>query len=233
MIGFFTRYTFGDEPLVVLNTFTMGAWATGLTMAIALEARGMVKATGPHLDKMLDTMGELGPGYRYLVVGYPPFLKLLARRGRRARLGLGAYDDAGAAGRRGQLGGAARLPAAPLPHGLSGYGATDVEIGMAAETPVTIALRRLARERAEVSEPLFGSADRSPWSSSTTRSSTTSRPTPAASCCTPSAAHGTLLPKVRYNPHDEGGVLRDDDLRPASPRSGSRRRSWPPPASAA
>jgi hypothetical protein len=25
MIAFFTRYTFGDEPLVVLNTFSMGA----------------------------------------------------------------------------------------------------------------------------------------------------------------------------------------------------------------
>ena len=74
MIAFFARYTFGDEPLVVLNTFSMGAWATGLTMAIALEKRGMVKATGPDLDKVLDTMVELGPGYRYLLVGYPPFL---------------------------------------------------------------------------------------------------------------------------------------------------------------
>jgi phenylacetate-CoA ligase len=31
MIAFFTRYTFGDEPLVILYTFSMGAWATGLT----------------------------------------------------------------------------------------------------------------------------------------------------------------------------------------------------------
>ena len=26
------------------------------------------------------------------------------------------------------------------------------------------------------------------------------------------ARHGTISPKVRYNPHDEGGVLRDDAL---------------------
>ena len=35
----------------------------------------------------------------------------------------------------------------------------------------------------------------------------------AASCCSPSAARRTLSPKVRYNVHDEGGVLRDDELR--------------------
>ena len=37
MISFFARYTYGDAPLVVLNAFSMGAWATGLTTAIALE----------------------------------------------------------------------------------------------------------------------------------------------------------------------------------------------------
>ena len=38
----------------------MGAWATGLTMAIALERNGLVKATGPDLDKMLGTMASWG-----------------------------------------------------------------------------------------------------------------------------------------------------------------------------
>ena len=50
MISFFARYSFGGEPLVVLNAFSMGAWATGLTTAIALERNGLVKATGPHVD---------------------------------------------------------------------------------------------------------------------------------------------------------------------------------------
>ena len=45
---------------------------------------------------------------------------------------------------------------------VSGYGATDVEIGLAAETPVTVALRRLALERREIAEALFGETDRVP-----------------------------------------------------------------------
>ena len=39
---------------------------------------------------------------------------------------------------------------------------TDVEIGLAAETPVCIAMRRLAIERPDVAEAVFGEADRSP-----------------------------------------------------------------------
>jgi hypothetical protein len=49
---------FGEEP-------------TWIRPAEALEKRGLVKATGPDLDKVLDTMVELGPRYRHLVVGYP------------------------------------------------------------------------------------------------------------------------------------------------------------------
>ena len=37
----------------------------------------------------------------------------------------------------------------------SGYGATDLEIGMAGESPVTVALRRLARARPDVRAALF------------------------------------------------------------------------------
>lgn len=83
MIGFFARYTFGDEPLVVLNAFSMGAWATGMTTALALEQNGLVKATGPSIEKILGTMRQLGTGYRYLIVGYPPFIKLLLDEGER------------------------------------------------------------------------------------------------------------------------------------------------------
>jgi phenylacetate-CoA ligase len=95
----------------------------------------------------------------------------------------------------------------------SGYGVTDVEIGMAAETPVTIALRRLARERADVSQLLFGAVDRSPMVFQYNpffHHVTTNERRELLYTVT---RHGTMLPRVRYNPHDEGGVLRDDDLR--------------------
>ena len=44
----------------------------------------------------------------------------------------------------------------------SGYGATDLEVGMAAETPVSVAVRRVARADPEVRAALFGDRSRLP-----------------------------------------------------------------------
>jgi phenylacetate-CoA ligase len=213
MIQFFARYTFGDEPLVILNTFSMGAWATGLTMAIALEKRGMVKATGPDLDKVLDTMVELGPGYRYLVVGYPPFLKVLMDEGTRRGMDWSQYDMQALLGGEGNSESLRDYLRRHFKTVYSGYGVTDVEIGLAAETPVCIALRRLARERPEVSQALFGEADRSPMVFQYNPFFHHIGVNAARELLFTVTRAGTLLPKVRYNPHDEGGVLRDDQLR--------------------
>jgi phenylacetate-CoA ligase len=213
MIAFFARYTFGDEPLVILNTFSMGAWATGLTMAIALEKRGLVKATGPDLDKVLDTMVELGPGYRYLVVGYPPFLKVLVDEGTRRGIDWSRYDVQALLGGEGNSEALRDYLLRHFRGVYSGYGVTDVEIGLAAETPVCIALRRLARERPDVSQALFGEADRSPMVFQYNPFFHHIGTNAARELLFTVTRHGTLLPKIRYNPHDEGGVLRDDVLR--------------------
>lgn len=213
MIAFFARYTFGDEPLVILNTFSMGAWATGLTMAIALEKRGLVKATGPDLDKVLDTMVELGSGYRYLVVGYPPFLKVLMDEGTRRGMDWSQYDMQALLGGEGNSESLRDYLRRHFRTVYSGYGVTDVEIGLAAETPVCIALRRLARERPDVSQALFGEADRSPMVFQYNPFFHHIGVNESRELLFTVTRHGTLLPKVRYNPHDEGGVLRDDQLR--------------------
>ncbi len=213
MIGFFARYSFGDQPLVVLNGFSMGAWATGMTTAIALERNGLVKATGPHVDKIIGTMRELGPGYRYLIVGYPPFLKLLLDEGEERGFDWSAYTMHALLGGEGNSEGLRDYLLRRFKSVVSGYGATDVEIGLAAETPVTVALRRLALERREIAEALFGETDRVPmvfqYNPMLHHVETNARGELLFTVC----RSGTLSPKVRYNVHDEGGVLRDDELR--------------------
>jgi phenylacetate-CoA ligase len=213
MIGFFARYSFGSEPLVVLNAFSMGAWATGLTTAIALERNGLVKATGPHVDKIIGTMRELGPEYRYLIVGYPPFLKLLLDEGDARGFDWSAYTMHALLGGEGNSEGLRDYLLRRFHSVVSGYGATDVEIGLAAETPVTVALRRLALQRREIAEALFGETDRVPmvfqYNPMLHHVETNARGELLFTVCRSS----TLSPKVRYNVHDEGGVLRDDELR--------------------
>jgi phenylacetate-CoA ligase len=213
MISFFARYTFGDRPLVVLNAFSMGAWATGLTTAIALEGNGLVKATGPQVDKILGTMRQLGTGYRYLVVGYPPFLKLLLDEGEAAGHPWAEFEMHALLGGEGNSEALRDYLLRRFRSVFSGYGATDVEIGLAAETPVCIALRRLAAEHPEIARALFGESRRSPmvfqYNPLLHHIETNER----GELLFTVTRHATLSPKVRYNVHDEGGVIRDDDLR--------------------
>src|ERR1019366_8689426 len=74
-ISYFSKYCYGTEPRITINAFSMGAWATGVNMGQALEANGIVKNTGPDLTKILSTLRFFGPKYKYLILGYPPFLK--------------------------------------------------------------------------------------------------------------------------------------------------------------
>ena len=213
MIGFFTRYTFGHRPLVVLNAFSMGAWATGMTTAIALEQNGLVKATGPQIDKILGTMRQLGTGYRYLIVGYPPFIKLLLDEGEAAGHPWRDYEMHALLGGEGNSEALRDYLLRHFRSVFSGYGATDVEIGLAAETPVCIGLRRLAAERSEVAQAVFGETGRSPMVFQYNPLLHHIETNADGELLFTVTRHATLAPKVRYNVHDEGGVIRDDDLR--------------------
>ena len=213
MIGFFARYTFGHEPLVVLNAFSMGAWATGMTTALALEQNGLVKATGPAIEKILGTMRQLGPGYRYLIVGYPPFIKLLLDEGERDGFPWEAYRMHALLGGEGNSEALRDYLGRRFASVYSGYGATDVEIGLAAETPVSIGLRRLAAERPEIAQELFGESARSPMVFQSNPLLHPIETNANGELLFTVTRHATLAPKVRYNVHDEGGVIRDDDLR--------------------
>ena len=213
MISFFARYTFGDQPLVVLNAFSMGAWATGLTTAIALEGNGLVKATGPDIGKILGTLRELGPEYRYLIVGYPPFLKLLLDEGEVAGFRWDAYEMHALLGGEGNSEALRDYLGRRFRSVYSGYGATDIEIGLAAETPVCIGLRRLAASRPDIAQALFGESARSPMVFQYNPLLHHIETNADGELLFTVTRHATLSPKVRYNVHDEGGVLDDDELR--------------------
>ena len=89
----------------------------------------------------------------------------------------------------------------------SGYGATDIEIGMAGESPVSIAIRRLARARPDVREALFGRDSRLPM---------VFQYNPLIHFLEVNGEHeivctvsrlDLLAPRIRYNVHDEGGLV--------------------------
>ena len=89
LIQFSARATFGDESFVLLNAFALGPWATGMNVSMSLVDRCLMKSIGPDAKKLIGTLKVLGPDHRYLVTGYPPFLKGLVES---ADIDWKAYD---------------------------------------------------------------------------------------------------------------------------------------------
>jgi phenylacetate-CoA ligase len=206
-ISFFARYSFGNAPLVTLNAFSMGAWAAGFNMSLGMMRHGIVKSIGPDIDKILSTLGYLGPTYRFLISGYPPFLKHLLDEGERRGFPWADFELHALVGGEGMTEELRDVLLARFASVYSGYGATDIEIGMAGESPVSIAVRRLARARPDIRVALFGTDARLPMVFQY-------NPlihfmevnTLGEIICTVSRLD-LLAPRIRYNVHDAGGIV--------------------------
>ena len=148
---------FGDADLFCINAFSMGAWATGTNTGLAMAKVAMVKNTGPDLEKILDTMRHFGPHHTYLISAYPPFLKHLVDR---MDSEPGVWDDYrlnGFVGGEAMTEGLRDYLEQRFDRVYSGYGASDLTIGMAGESDLSVVIRRaLAHDldfRAEVLGP--------------------------------------------------------------------------------
>ncbi len=185
----------------------MGAWATGFNMSLALNRNGIVKSTGPDTGKILSTLRFLGTGYRYLILGYPPFVKHLLDEGERESIGWDRFSMHAMVGGEGMTEELRDHLLKRFVSVYSGYGATDIEIGMAGESPASVALRRVARGRPALRQALFGNDPRLPM---------VFQYNPLIHhlevngerelVCTISRLD-VLAPRIRYNVHDEGGLL--------------------------
>jgi phenylacetate-CoA ligase len=89
----------------------------------------------------------------------------------------------------------------------SGYGATDIEIGMAGESPVSIALRRLARARPDIGRALFGSDSRLPMVFQYNPLIHFLEVNSLGEVVCTVSRLDLLAPRIRYNVHDAGGIL--------------------------
>ena len=198
-----------DRPLVTLNGFSMGAWATGTNVTAALKRLGVVKSTGPDTEKMFSAMKLLGPDRVYVIAGYPPFLRRLLDVAREQQFDLSAYTMFGVVGGEGMSEALRSRLERDFKAVYSAYGASDLDIGVAAETPLSIEIRRLAACEPGLALALFGTTSRLPMVFQYDPSDyyvetvqgelvvTVNRPS-------------LVSPRVRYNVHDAGGTLSYD-----------------------
>lgn len=205
-ISHFARHCFGNEPFVTINAFSMGAWATGINMGIALQRIGTVKSTGPDVDKILSTLDVLGTKYRYLLCGYPPFLKLLIDSAKERGFSLADFSLMALVGGEGMSEGLRDYLIPYFSKVYSGFGATDLEIGIAGESPISVAIRREARRNERLREAVFGHDSRLPMLFQYNPLNHHVFVGHEGELIFTITRLEVLSPRIMYNLHDEGGV---------------------------
>jgi phenylacetate-CoA ligase len=153
LLQFATRAAFGDEPFVLLNAFALGPWATGMNVSMSLVDLCVLKSIGPDAAKVIGTLELLGPTYKYVITGYPPFLKGLVDT---ADIDWSAYDVCAVVGGEGMSQPLRAALNRRFRKTISSFGASDLEINIAVETDFTIALRDALASNASLAEALYG-----------------------------------------------------------------------------
>jgi phenylacetate-CoA ligase len=199
----FARYLFAGE-VVTLNGFSMGAWSTGVNTAEALRRNGIVKSPGPDTEKIVDTMRFLGPSYVYVITGYPPFLRALLEYGDAVGHDWRPYRMFGVVGGEGMSEQLRDRLLRRFVGVYSAYGASDLDIGVAAETPASIWLRRRAADDPELRGRLFGDDPRLPMVFQYNPLDYHIEGIDGELVVTVSRLR-MLSPRIRYNIHDAGG----------------------------
>lgn len=212
VISYFATFCFGKGPWITINAFSMGSWATGLNMGIALERISIVKNTGPDLEKIFSTLTFFGPQNSYLILGYPPFLKHFVDEAEKRKFPLQQYNLKALVGGEGMSEGLRDYLCEHFAQVYSGYGATDLEIGLAGETPQSVAIRRLARDDASLRQTLFGKDSRLPMVFQYNPLMHYIEVNEKNEIIVTITRASILSPRIRYNIHDEGGVCRYDEM---------------------
>ncbi|MFL6163301.1 MAG: phenylacetate--CoA ligase family protein [Jatrophihabitantaceae bacterium] len=193
------------DRVVVLNCFSMGAWATGSSVTAALRRLGAIKSCGPDADKALAAIELLGPDACYVVCGYPPFLATFLDAAAARGLDLSGHELWGFVGGEGITEVLRGRLQRVFRRVLSAYGASDLDIGVAGETELTVAIRQAAAANPDLAQALFGHTGRLPmifqYDPSTYHVET------IGGELVMTVTRGLLSPRVRYAVHDAGGSL--------------------------
>jgi phenylacetate-CoA ligase len=200
---------FGDQQLFVINAFALGPWATGMTVSMSIVDVSVLKSTGPDIKKIVNTLRRFGPRYMYLICGYPPFLKQLVDSD---EIDLSGYDVVAAVGGEGLSESLRGYLLRSFKAVYSSFGAADLEINIAAENDFTIGVRRLLRDRPEIGEALGLPGHALPMVFQYNPLDYYIEATESGELLFSICRLDSLSPKLRYNLHDSGCVIRFPDL---------------------
>lgn len=195
--------TYRGRPVFLLNCFALGPWATGMNVSMSLADMVILKSIGPDKAKLENTLRAFGPRYRYVVAGYPPFIKDFVGA---TSLDLASFELHLIVGGEG-------MPEALRTRFLksfksvhSSYGASDLEINLGVETDLSIQIRWLCAADPDLSVELFGRPEPPMLFQHDPLTALIETNTSGELVFT-LLRPGIVAPKVRYNIHDTGGVF--------------------------
>jgi phenylacetate-CoA ligase len=201
-----------NKPRLAINAFSMGAWSTGQNMAQALEKHSTVKSTGPDLDKVLHTLEFFGPHFGYFIAGYPPFLKTVVDAMLERNFPISEYELHGLVGGEAISEELRRYLLRYFRTCHSGYGASDLEIGVAVETPEAIQIRQLLNDDACFRQELLGAGERVPMVFQYNPMCHYLETNAEGDLIVTLNYSKTLSPRIRYNIGDEAKLFTRNEL---------------------
>ena len=198
-----------DSGCILLNCFALGPWATGMNVSMSLVDVGILKSIGPDQKKLENSLELFGSDYRYLVFGYPPFIKSFVDT---THLDLKKFRMDLIVGGEGISEPLRTHLLQYFQTAISSYGASDLEINIGVETELTINLRRLCMKDRALSKTLFG-RETPPMIFQYNALDYIVETTPAGELVFTIGRQTSAAPKLRYNLHDLGGVITHQQLR--------------------
>lgn len=207
------------KPPFIINAFSLGAWATGMNVSASLADMGVLKSVGPDANKIIATMKEFGSGFTYIITSYPPFLKSLLDDD---RLDWREYDVMCVYGGEGISESMRSHILRKATSVLGSYGASDLEINLAIESEFTIALRQAVMSNSELAADItkMGEYGVIPSISQFNPFSYIIDVNDQGELLVTITRRSNINPRIRYNIHDRGHVLRMRELLPVLHRHG-------------
>jgi phenylacetate-CoA ligase len=210
-IRFGIQNLFGKAPIFFINAFALGSWATGLNITMSCISFSKIKSPGPDKIKIVDTIRQFGKSHRYIILGYPPFLKMLVDD---SGINWHEYDISFVFGGESMSEGLRDyLRSKGIRKIYSSFGASDLELNIASENEFTVSLRQLLRRNERLRERLVRYPGALPmlfqFNPADFLIETSHLEELIITICRP----GYLAPKIRYNIHDRGHVMPFSELR--------------------
>ncbi len=200
--------TYHKKDLFVINCFALGPWATGMNVSMALADVAILKSIGPDIEKLENTLRIFGPGYKYLIVGYPPFIKLFVNS---TQIDFKDYEIHLITGGEGVSPGLRKYLSRYFKTLISSYGASDLDINIGFETELTIALHGICDHNPHLTKTLFG-REQVPMIFQYNPLDYYIQPSAAGELIFTVNRLNSAAPKIRYNVQDMGGVIAYSDL---------------------